>query len=200
MARTNETRRRALLDAAIDVLADHGARGLTYRAVDTAAAVPAGTTSNYFPDRDNLLAQAGAHIHLRLAPTPQRMAQLSAPRPTRETMRTAMHDLFARVSRDRAGYIALLELRLEGIRRPEVHQALTAAISTDIARNIAFHVEGGYPGGRRSAVALYLAMSGLIVEHLTLPEAWQQPGFPRIIDDLVEVIVPARNEHDETAP
>ncbi|QBI54321.1 TetR/AcrR family transcriptional regulator [Streptomonospora litoralis] len=190
MPRTNEPRRRALLDAAIDVLAAQGARGLTFRAVDTAAAVPAGTASNYFADRDALLTQAGARVHLRLAPTPERMDELSAPAPTREAVRTAMHDLFGRVSRDRAGYIALLELRLEGIRRPDVRQALTAAISDGITQSIAFHVEGGYPGGRRSAVALYLAMSGLIVEHLTLPEAWQDPGFAEIIDEVVEVTVP----------
>ncbi|MDT0303733.1 TetR/AcrR family transcriptional regulator [Streptomonospora wellingtoniae] len=190
MARTNQTRRRALLDAAIDVLAAQGARGLTFRAVDTAAAVPPGTASNYFPDRDTLLAQTGAHVHIRLAPTPHRMAELTAPAPTRETVRTAMHDLFDRITRDPAGYIALLELRLEGIRRPHVRHALTAAISTNITDSIAFHVDGGYPGGRRTAVALYLAMSGLIVERLTLPDAWQETGFTRIIDDLVDTVTP----------
>ncbi|MUL40626.1 TetR/AcrR family transcriptional regulator [Streptomonospora sp. PA3] len=191
MARTNHPRRRALLDAAIDVLADHGARGLTFRALDTAAALPPGTASNYFPDRDTLLAQTGAHIHTRLAPTPQRMAELSTPAPTRHAVRTAMHDLFDRVSRDRSGYLALLELRLEGTRRPDVRHTLTHAISTAITDNIDFHVEGGYPGGRTTAIALYLAMSGLIVEHLTLPDAWQNPGFPQIIDDLVDTLVPA---------
>lgn len=190
MARTNTPRRKALLDAAIDVLAAHGARGLTFRALDTAAAVPPGTASNYFPDRDTLLAQAGAHIHQRLAPAPERMAQLTAPAPTRHAVRTAMHDLFDRVTNDPAGYLALLELRLEGTRRPEVHHALTAAIADGVAGNIDFHVHGGYPGGRRSAIALYLAMSGLITEHLTLPEAWQETGFTRIIDDLVDTLLP----------
>ncbi|KIH98449.1 TetR family transcriptional regulator [Streptomonospora alba] len=191
MARTNQTRRRALLDAAIDVLADHGARGLTFRAVDTAAAVPAGTASNYFPDRDTLLTQAGAHVHVRLAPTPQRMSRLATPAPTRQAVRAAMHDLFDRVSRDPAGYLALLELRLEGTRRPHVRAALTSAISANITDSIAFHVDGGYPGGRRTALALYLAMSGLIVEHLTLPDTtWHQAGPENTIDDLVDAIVP----------
>ncbi|MBF6246867.1 TetR family transcriptional regulator, partial [Nocardia elegans] len=40
--RTNPERRRALIDAAIEVLARDGARGLTFRAVDKEAGVPTG--------------------------------------------------------------------------------------------------------------------------------------------------------------
>ena len=44
-----------MADAAIAVLADHGARGLTHRAVDQAAGLPLGTTSNYARTREALL-------------------------------------------------------------------------------------------------------------------------------------------------
>ena len=43
--RQNPARRAALVDAAIEVLAREGARGLTFRAVDVEAAVPNGTAS-----------------------------------------------------------------------------------------------------------------------------------------------------------
>ena len=43
MVRRNDQRRATLVDAAIEVLAREGARGLTFRAVDAEAAVPAGT-------------------------------------------------------------------------------------------------------------------------------------------------------------
>jgi len=43
-------------DAAIAVLADKGARGLTHRAVDAAGRLPPGTTSNYARTRAALLA------------------------------------------------------------------------------------------------------------------------------------------------
>lgn len=43
-------------DAAIAVLADEGARGLTHRAVDAAGRLPPGTTSNYARTRAALLA------------------------------------------------------------------------------------------------------------------------------------------------
>ena len=44
-------RRRQLADAAITVLARTGMRGLTHRAVDAEAALPAGSTSNHFRTR-----------------------------------------------------------------------------------------------------------------------------------------------------
>jgi DNA-binding transcriptional regulator YbjK len=48
-------RRTLLADAALDVLADEGIRGLTHRAVDSRAAMPPGTTSAYFRTRAALL-------------------------------------------------------------------------------------------------------------------------------------------------
>ncbi|MFI6279713.1 TetR/AcrR family transcriptional regulator [Streptomyces sp. NPDC050988] len=48
-------RRTLLADAALDVLADEGIRGLTHRAVDRRAAMPPGTTSAYFRTRAALL-------------------------------------------------------------------------------------------------------------------------------------------------
>ena len=44
-----------MADAAIAVLAEHGARGLTHRAVDQAAGLSPGTTSNYARTREALL-------------------------------------------------------------------------------------------------------------------------------------------------
>ena len=55
-------RTRQVGDAAIAVLADQGARGLTHRAVDRAAGLPPGTTSNYARTREALLTLALARI------------------------------------------------------------------------------------------------------------------------------------------
>ncbi|CAM2731641.1 MULTISPECIES: TetR/AcrR family transcriptional regulator [Streptomyces] len=48
-------RRTLLADAAVDVLAQSGFRGLTHRAVDRAANLPPGTTSAYYRTRQALL-------------------------------------------------------------------------------------------------------------------------------------------------
>jgi len=49
------SRRDTLLDAAIDVLGNFGIHGLTHRAVDATAGLPAGSASNLFRSRDALL-------------------------------------------------------------------------------------------------------------------------------------------------
>ena len=48
-------RRRILCDAAIQLLADEGAKGLTHRKVEQHAGLPDGTTSSYFRTRSALL-------------------------------------------------------------------------------------------------------------------------------------------------
>ncbi|AQA20766.1 putative transcriptional regulator, TetR family protein [Rhodococcus sp. MTM3W5.2] len=71
-----------MVDAAIEVLAELGARGLTFRAVDSRAGVPPGTASNYFANRDDLLAQAGGRFYERLTPTTSPWRRASAVRTT----------------------------------------------------------------------------------------------------------------------
>jgi AcrR family transcriptional regulator len=48
-------RRTQLLDAALAILAHKGMKGLTHRAVDAAAHLPEGTTSNYYRNRAALV-------------------------------------------------------------------------------------------------------------------------------------------------
>lgn len=65
--RDGDQRRRELCDAAIEVLAAHGSRGLTHAQVDRHACVPDGTTSYYYRTRAALwrgVGQRVAHIDL----------------------------------------------------------------------------------------------------------------------------------------
>ena len=55
-------RRDAVLAAAVEVLGHGGSRALTHRAVDRAAGVAEGTTSNYFRTRKALVAGVLGHI------------------------------------------------------------------------------------------------------------------------------------------
>ncbi|MFE2725730.1 TetR/AcrR family transcriptional regulator [Kitasatospora sp. NPDC059327] len=186
----NPARRTALVDAAIDVLAREGARGLTFRAVDAQAGVPAGTASNYFANRDELLHQTARHIHHRLTPDPAVIADLlRAPR-DRALVEALMLDLLGRITAERSGYLALLELRLEATRRPDLRAELTRTIREQLEANIAYHVGEGLPGDRETVVVLYLAMTGLLVEHLTLPEVLGTDGLAALVGTLVERIVP----------
>ncbi|WP_432536962.1 TetR/AcrR family transcriptional regulator [Kineococcus arenarius] len=193
----NPQRRQTLIDAAIEVLAEQGARGLTFRAVDAAAVVPAGTTSNYFTSRDDLLTQAGGRIYQRLAPDPATLAAgLGGPR-DRRRVHQFVAELTERIESYRSGYLALLELRLEATRRPPLREVLTTTVRADLEANVAYHCDTRLPGDAVTAVLLYLAVNWLIVERLTLPEAL--PGVAGLsTEDIVERILatpePSRRE------
>ncbi|MEU4539950.1 TetR family transcriptional regulator [Streptosporangium sp. NPDC023825] len=188
--RQNPARRAALLDAAIEVLAREGARGLTFRAVDVEARVPNGTASNYFDNRDDLLTQVGHRFYERLKPEPGVMAAvLEGPR-DRDRVTELMHDLVDRVSHFRSGYLALLELRLEATRRPELRRLLTERIRADVDANISHHVQAGLPGDATTVVLLYLALNWLILERLTLPDIFPEDQIHALVTDVVERILP----------
>ncbi|MFC9266421.1 TetR/AcrR family transcriptional regulator [Streptomyces zhihengii] len=191
MVRRNAERRAALVDAAIEVLAREGARGLTFRAVDGEAAVPAGTTSNYFTSRDDLLTQAGARVYERLQPDENAIAHQQAAGRDRETYAALMRDLVSRIASFRTGYLALLELRLEATRRPELRKVLTERVRADIDANVAHHEASGLPGDATAVKLLMLTLNWLIVEQLTLPDVFTEAEREHLVTMAVERIVAA---------
>ncbi|MGW2557887.1 TetR/AcrR family transcriptional regulator [Streptomyces sp. NPDC001514] len=191
MAR-NPERRIALVDAAIEVLAREGARGLTFRAVDSQAGVPAGTASNYFANRDDLFTQAGARIHVRMTPDPVQVDEAMRPEPTRELYVELMRWLVRRMAAERTGYLAMLELRLEATRRPALQAELNRAVRTVLEENRRSHFESGLPGDADTFLALYLAMTGLMLEHFTLPDVLADRELDELVETVVTRIVPER--------
>ncbi|MBF6182960.1 TetR family transcriptional regulator [Nocardia otitidiscaviarum] len=184
--RTNPERRRALLDGAIEVLARDGARGLTFRAVDKEAAVPAGTASNYFTNRDDLLVQVGHRYYERLIPSDETMAKLTQAPRTRETITELMTEVVDRITNFHTGYIAQLELRLESTRRPELQALLTERVRADIDFNIANHLDSGMPGDEDTVLLLYLALNWLILERLTLPGIFSEQRARELVTVAVD--------------
>ncbi|MGW6795693.1 TetR/AcrR family transcriptional regulator [Streptomyces chartreusis] len=193
----NPERRAALVDAGVEVLARQGARGLTFRAVDAEAGVPVGTASNYFTGRDDLLRQIDTRLHVRLAPDPDVIAGLLARPKDRSLVTAFMHDLMARATRDRTGYLAMLEMRLEASRHPELRTSFTKSVRGDLDEAIEFHRGAGLPGGDEVVTVLYLAMLGLLLEHLTLPDVLEGvlPGVgvpDGLVERIAETIVPEK--------
>lgn len=130
-----EERRRELCDAAITVLAEQGARGLTHRKVEQRAGLPDGTTSSYFPTRSSLLraiAQRVAELDgaefisvaTDAAGTDPPVSTLSLL--AEMAMRSASGPA---LNRSRARY----EMSLHASRDPEVMSAFTDAIDNFVA-------------------------------------------------------------------
>ncbi|OIK06016.1 TetR/AcrR family transcriptional regulator [Streptomyces monashensis] len=192
--RQNPQRRTALLDAAIEVLAREGSRGLTLRAVDKEAAVPTGTASNYFRNRDELLSQVMTRTNERLTPDPDELAATMAAPPSQALVVTLMRRLVERMRTDRSSHLAMLELRLEGTRRPELKAELTRVFTELLEANIKWHLDAGLPGDRTSVLLLYLAGSGFMVEDLTLPDFLAPYDLDGLLQALVERTLPASAE------
>ncbi|MBB5913464.1 DNA-binding transcriptional regulator YbjK [Nocardia transvalensis] len=184
--RTNPERRQALLDGAIEVLARDGARGLTFRAVDKEAAVPAGTASNYFANRDDLLTQVCGRYYERLQPSADTMSMLTDAPKTTDTITELMTEVVERVAGFRTGYLAQLELRLEAVRRPELRAILTERVRADLDFNVRNHLDSAMPGDETTVVLLYLALNWLILESLTLPDIFGEQQRRDLVRAAVE--------------
>ncbi|MFG1777102.1 TetR/AcrR family transcriptional regulator [Micromonospora sp. NPDC049048] len=183
MAR-NVERRAALADAGLRVLAATGARGLTHRAVDTEAGVPTGTASNYFRSRDALLGALGERIMERFAPDERVLAELAAREPSLELFTDYLRYIVERTTRQPDLTRALIELRLEAARRPDLARILGDTLRRGYRDDVAFHLASGLPGGAFEVALLHYAVDGLLLDLLgTSIEAGFDP------DDVVVAFV-----------
>ncbi|WP_188189428.1 TetR/AcrR family transcriptional regulator [Nonomuraea sp. SYSU D8015] len=153
----NQDRRDQLRDAAVEVLAEQGARGLTHRAVDGAAGVPSGTAKNYFPTRQSLL-QAIAERCVEI--------YRDLPRPAvtgRASLVAMMGALLAEVAGPgRVRLLAYLELQAEASRAPWLAAILDDVAAADFAAFEEAQRAAGLPVTPERAAAVTLAMHAAI--------------------------------------
>lgn len=187
MAR-NDDRRSALADAGIRVLAEQGARGLTHRAVDAEAGTPAGTASNYFSTRDDLIRALVDRIEARLTPEPEALGRLERRLPDRALFVAYVRDVVRRLTADPDVGLALFELRLEAARRPGVAASLGSWRQRAFDDDIAFHEGAGLPGGPTELALLHYAIDGLLLDRLTVPLATGL-SIEAAVEALVERVV-----------
>lgn len=188
MPAINLERRLALTDAAIAVLGKGGAHGLTHRAVDEEAALPKGTTSNYFPSRDALLEATLARV---IEAHRAWMVQLqeAAPGPA---SRTEMIDLMVTVISDaatryRSRYVAVFELALESMRRPALAEAFDALWGDARALVKDMH-------GATSTVEVQLlnaVYNGVLFLRLVTPKSLAENEWDQVIRTALEDMLPS---------
>jgi AcrR family transcriptional regulator len=151
-------RRTEILDGALRVLAEHGMRGLTHRAVDAAAGIPQGSTSYYFRSRSALVAGCV-----------ERLLELDAAveGPIVSALGSGLVDALvdvavSLVTTQRHRTVARYELSLAALRDPELKATLTTAgdairvVAADLLRML------GATDPVRSADELAAALDGLL--------------------------------------
>ncbi len=121
------SRRDAVLDAAITVLGEGGARTLTHRAVDAAAGAPAGTTSNHFRTRQALLEGIAARLVERDLADSARLGAADPPATVDELVGLAVAWLRYSIGPDRVRTAARYSLFLESASDERLQAPLRSA-------------------------------------------------------------------------
>jgi AcrR family transcriptional regulator len=185
-------RRTDLLDAAIAVLGERGMHGLTHRAVDAAAGLPAGSTSNSFRSRDALLnavverfaarERAGwEDIALRVYPsTPEELARALA--------------LFAQEATGPQRPLTLARYAI--LVEAGIDPSLRAQLAATGARVNAWFLQwlrvAGSTDPERDAPIILNHWTGVVLHDLAIPDSAFDPSAQ--ISALVTTVVRPRSE------
>lgn len=158
-----------IADAALELLAERGMRGLTHRAVDEAAGLPQGSTSNLARTRAALLEAAVGRLAEReaavLAPDelPQAPAEgggaSAAAGAVADALSLALHRY---LSRHRQLLVARYELALEATRRPELREIYDRAGRAFRAPMVAMLAAAGSDDPERHALSMVAWCDGVL--------------------------------------
>lgn len=96
-----------------------------------------------------------------------------------------MRWLARRMTAERTCYLGLFELRLEAARRPGLQKRFTEVLRADLDLNIRLHLDSGMPGDADTVRVLYVALTGLLLDHFTVPGLLGD----RDLDDMIETVV-----------
>jgi DNA-binding transcriptional regulator YbjK len=196
----NTRRRRALADAAIDVLGTAGIHKLSHRTVDERAGLPAGTAANYFPRRDDLLAAAAervAELHVAEMTAADRAAadRAAAEHASAPASPASAADMLAALigaslhdaaTRNRTRYLAAYELALESTRQPALAEAMSRLGAAALGTTLAEHRVLGLPTTTEQVGALIALYNGTL---LTLVAAPQETVTPEATLALARCLV-----------
>jgi DNA-binding transcriptional regulator YbjK len=171
MRPVNTERRAALADAAIGVLAESGIRGLTHRAVDSAAAEPDGTTSRYFRTREAMLKGVVDRVkELRMKMLDELVTDGLDRADLVEAFVVAVHNA---LTRDRPKQLAMMALLLESSHRPVLREelALVARAMRQMLEKLC--ARAGVQLTERDAWALLNFFNGTLFLAMSLPQLEQ---------------------------
>ncbi len=167
-------RRAALIDAAIEVVADHGIGGVTHRSVAARAGFPPSTTSYFFPSIDSLLLAAMTE---RIVRQVDRLKQLTAAIGSGDLDRDQLADAFVGTlaATPSSETIAQFDLYLTAARRDDVRPHVEAMIDAfeDLAATALKSLGARDP--RTGARALVALTDGFALHRVALaqdPETW----------------------------
>jgi AcrR family transcriptional regulator len=172
-----ETLRQRILTAAVELLGEHGPRGLSQPRVAKRAGIPQGHLTYYFPKKSDLLAAVARRIHDDTEREIIRMGSRLGPR----TFHDAASEFMTKLVRDSGRSRTLLGLLVASEEDERLRSSLRGIVDEGrLAIGVALGRERDDP-----AIDLVLALSwGLQVEQLLYRRSPQAVG--RLVDALLE--------------
>ncbi len=187
----DDTRRTRIVDAAIRILAEEGARALSHRAIDRATALPLGSTSNFFKTRrDILLAACERIVDLDLIDLGQAGPPARCLREELERVSAMVVRFMSPPNQDRAR--ARLELYLAATRDTEIASVLATRWRAEITELTERGLLAIVPDVPPRTMELYRALlTGLLMRSALVPGGLRDPlhaeGF---LLDLIPMFQP----------
>jgi AcrR family transcriptional regulator len=185
------SRRAEILDGALGVLADHGMRGLTHRAVDTAAALPAGSTSYYFRSRAALVAGCVQRLLERDLEHDVPAAEAAVAGGAAGLVEALTGIGVSMATAERRRTLARYELSLAGVRDPDLRAELVRGGDVIRHRGAALLAGAGATDPVASAAEVAAVLDGLVYTALTRgPDdpaelgEWLRPTLDRLVRSL----------------
>jgi DNA-binding transcriptional regulator YbjK len=189
------SRRDDLLDAAIALLGAAGVHGVTHRAVDAAAGLPAGSTSNYFRTRDALLEAVVERFAARERANFEDIAIAIAPTTPAELARALAAYALDATGPNRALTLARYAILVEAANRP----ALRSQLADTGARITAWYANWvrlvGSTDPERDTPIVANFVTGAMLHQLSYPN----PAFD-LTAHLTELIESLVRTHPVQAP
>lgn len=183
------TRQTEILDAAIETLGTRGMRGLTHRAVDEAAGLPEGSTSNLFRSRDALLEGISGRFVQRERAAFEAIARSDMPLTPEDLGRVLGRFAIESTRGNRSLTLARYTLLVEGAIRPTLQRTIAEGGATVDAWAVQWLRIVKSPNPERDWVILANFVTGLVLHELALPSDDFDPT-PRIVE-LITILVEA---------
>ncbi|MFF7790914.1 TetR family transcriptional regulator C-terminal domain-containing protein [Streptomyces sp. NPDC007991] len=195
-------RRTVLADAAIGVLADAGMRGLTHRAVDRAAGLPAGTTSAYYRTRQALLTA----LVRRLVALDQAELQAIGDRaPVPRTAEELVAGIAAFVEQRLTGEgrrrsLARYACAIESVHHPELREILVPRRNAGRQAVCDFLADQGVADAEDRTVTLLTCVDGLVFDRLVGGGSVSEQEIRSLVAAALRAPTPADAAHGTPGP
>ncbi|MEW2263385.1 TetR/AcrR family transcriptional regulator [Streptomyces sp. NPDC047853] len=174
----NDPRRRErILDAALDVIAEHGAIKVTYRRIAETAGVPLGSLTYYFDDMQSLL--TSAFTRLAESVSSRYGALLDAARTPEEAREAVVEIISGKVWGTDRNLLLSYELYAFASRHPEVREVMRSWMRAS-RESLARHFDP------LTARALDALVEGFSIHNSVDPRPTDRAGVAAIVDAIAD--------------